>query len=564
MYVPDEVGIIVDLQCGGWSTNILTNDGKLFTVGILDAADGRENGEPVDHFTQLHLFAQHGITGVRQFSAGRCHILGLDDNGYVWSWDRVGQSGCLLSFENSLKYARQATRVVAGWGDSSAYIPGTGIIYWAAISTRNDQEVQNFDRTVHDSLVPATGYRNSDLANTAQAFRESESGTTGALIEEDVGEVLVHVLLENYIIFITHLSKLFAYRLSREPHDQRLPCLQMLEIPGYSGQGREFKDLQGSFRTFAVFTNSGEVLSGNTDYLNRVFEEAKFHAATGHLTDLGKSPVPYSRNLITARPPNVHALQHKGVISLAFGDWHFHALHSDGTITAHGVETGCCGALGLGSTSAGARFRGVKTSRTPMNRDGKLLANRNGRQVWFEAEKRDWLEWMENWIRTPTARPHFPEVFAILNNEQDKQAAFSEWVEQEGRCWSDGPVNSQIHALPKWSSQALAVSAQTVSIPTAEDALSAYFAISIAAAGHHTGSLVLVDDSKAETNRRKWIAGDESEPGRIRGEYVWEKNSFPRIRLPDGYEFPGEGEIRPWRDGMPSMDQLGLPMPPPT
>src|ERR1700733_5510355 len=167
MHVREDVGIIVDIQCGGWSTTVLTSDGKLFTVGILDASNAQHTGHPVSHLTQLQKFGQFQVTGVRHFSAGRCHVLGLDDDGYVWSWDNAEQAGCLLSFQNSLSYARQATRVVAGWVESSAYIPGKGIIFWPAVSTRRDQDVQGYDRSINESLVPATGYRRS-VGSTAQ------------------------------------------------------------------------------------------------------------------------------------------------------------------------------------------------------------------------------------------------------------------------------------------------------------------------------------------------------------------------------------------------------------
>ena len=600
IHVGQEVGIIVDIQCGGWSTTILTSDGKLFTVGILDASNAQHTGRPVEHLTQLQKFGQFQVTGIRQFSAGRCHVLGLDDDGYVWSWDNSQQAGCLLTFQNSLDYARQATRVVAGWAESSAYIPGKGIIFWRAISTRRDQDVKGYDRAINESLIPATGYRRSD-GITAQPPKAQEQvfETEGQLREEDIGEVLSHIVLEGYIVFITHHNKLFAFVIDGNAPDrpsttsQRPPLstihCRVFEVPGYASTGRIFKDIQGSFRNFAVFTANGEVLAGHTDYLNRIVAERDEALRRGPNTPSGTS-MQYSQSLLDSRPSNIPALQHAGVIALAFGDYHSHALHADGTITAYGVEPGCCGALGLGSTAAGARFRGVKTSRTPMNRDGKLLpiASRRGRQVWFEHEKRDWLQWLENWIRTPTALPHYPEVFNILNDVEERQAAFSEWIEQEGRHWPDGPYQASVDQMDnsEVSTESTAISSgrhprldTTADLTSLHDGLPAYFAISVAAAGWHTGALVLVDDEKAEKTRRKWIAENEktdiaskdtpatnmpgafpaaTSSGEIREEYVWEKSPFPRIRLPDGYEFPGEGELRPWRDGMPTAEQLGL------
>ena len=547
VHVPDDIGIVVDLQCGGWSTTILSNDGKLFNVGIIDATLGEHQGVPTEHFTRLSLFAQHSISGIRQFSAGRCHVLGLDDNGCVWSWVRNDRSGALLSFQDSLASSRQVTRVVAGWGESSAYILGRGIIYWPTINFSDMQDVSSYDIHVNEVCLPSTGYHRSYMTDERAPLRDAKNE---APREEDVGEVLAHIMLEGYIVFITDLSKLFAYPLGLRISNGS-PHHLVLEIPGYADHG-ELKDLQGSFRSFAVFTSNNEVLAGNTGYLDRVFAEASYHTSRDHHTD-----PPYSEDVLASRPPDVPALQHTGVIAVAFGDYHSHALHANGTITAYGTEPSCCGALGLGSTSAGARFRGVKTSRNPINRDGYLLpvAERRGRQVWFEHEKREWLSWMESWIRTPTAFPHFPEVFAVLNEQEDKQAAFSEWVEQEGRHWAEGAM-----ALTRNRSGSTEKIAKTTEIRASEEMadayLPAYFVISIAAAGHHTGALVLVDDEKAEHIRQKWISGDDT--GKIKGEYVWENEPFPRIKLPDDYEFPGEGQLAQWCEGMPTAEQLGL------
>jgi SCF-associated factor 1 len=309
------------------------------------------------------------------------------------------------------------------------------------------------------------------------------------------------------------------------------------------------------------------VLAGRTDYLGGVLAERE------EALRRGLPGIQYSKELLDSRPINVPALQHSGVIALAFGDYHSHALHADGTITAYGVEPRRCGTLGLGSTADGARFRGLKTSHTPLNRDEKLLpiANRRGRRVWFEHEKREWLQWLEKWICTPTAVPHYPEVFNLLDGDEKKQAAFSEWIEQEGRHWSDGPRDE---TAPQPTSTETTTSGTTAeSESSRNDGLPAYFAISVAAAGWHTGALVLVDDEKAERTRLKWLADDDGKKGipssdaretalptKSAGqiEYVWEKRPFPRIALPDGYEFPGEGGLQPWRDGMPTVEQLGL------
>lgn len=51
-------------------------------------------------------------TAIRQFSAGRAHVLGLADNGSVWHWQRYTATRVQLSAVGILE--ANVTRVVAG------------------------------------------------------------------------------------------------------------------------------------------------------------------------------------------------------------------------------------------------------------------------------------------------------------------------------------------------------------------------------------------------------------------------------------------------------------------
>jgi SCF-associated factor 1 len=153
----------------------------------------------------------------------------------------------------------------------------------------------------------------------------------------------------------------------------------------------------------------------------------------------------------------------------------------------------------------------------------------------------------------------------IWDSDANKQAAFSEWIEQEGKHWDEGPVDAST------------TSSSSQSAPKGESGdyanLGAYFPIAIAAAGWHSGALVLVDEDKAHEIRSKWVVAKEHNeeeedqrpmPGAFQNldleeeDYVWKRDGFPKVRLPDGFEMPGEGEPRPWRDGLPTMQDLGL------
>jgi len=526
--VPDDVGVIVDLQCGGWSTTILSSDGQLYTVGALDSLNGITIGETAVRFTELK-YLTHSTSAIRHFSAGRRHVLALTDDGEILSWDRVNGNGLKVFSRTGRDFGGKPIRVAAGWSESSAYVPQTGIVYWTPL--KNDQADEMLDGIhVQEMIIPNTARRQTDQ---------------GRLLE-----IVKHVVLEGFIIWITSDSKLCAC-----PVGERMP----FEVPGFASEGRELKDVQGQFHTFGVFTGAGEVLAGNVDYLRRCSEAFRADPSV-----FGSGDWSTLTRLLSSRPRDVPALQHTGVVALSYGDYHYHALHADGKITSYGTDSQCCGSLGLLGPDSGARFRGVRKERPGVGGDAKLLpiAELRGRQVWFEPEKKDWLGWLEDSVRQPSFTFEGQPAHLAWDDHPDRQAAFSEWVEQEGRNWDRGPATASADD---------ANGAKTDHDPSPKmgdyDQLGAYFAITIAAAGWRSGALVLVDEDKAHEARSKWVTVKEKIPRSVPGqfesvyekeEYVWKAQGFPKVILPDGFEMPGEGEPRIWRDGRPTMDELGL------
>lgn len=90
------------------------------------------------------------------------------------------------------------------------------------------------------------------------------------------------------------------------------------------------RDLRNSHRLFAVFTDSGSVLTTSCTLLNSYFDPR----------------TKYSRPLPS--PVVISGLQYKSVIFIAFGDHHFLALHFYGVISSYGIECQTYGSLGLG------------------------------------------------------------------------------------------------------------------------------------------------------------------------------------------------------------------------
>lgn len=571
-HVPDEVGVIADLQCGGWSTVILSSNGRLFATGSINSANMINVGLQTDRFQRLEYLTQ-STSAVSQFSAGRSHILALTDDHEILTFDRINAKGLKILFNPDSRFAGSPTRVVAGWAESSAYVPELGIMCWQPL--KNDSQDDMLDgREVNEKTIP----------NTGRKILENGS----------VLEVLAHVLLEGVVIWLTSDSKIWAFDINHLKSDNSEIRKEAIRLPGYGDGDDEIRDLQGSFRNFAVFTASGRVQAGTTNYINECFRAAR----NARVDDFEEKDMTEPANwtdveeIISRRPQDIPALQHTGVISLQFGDYHYQALHSNGKITTHGHEPESCGALGLGNAHAGGKLRGEKAGPRVVRTDTKLLpvANIRGREIWFEPEKKDWLEHLQEYAENVFQQDEANRYWHDILNDDVKQTIFSEWIEQEGRHWEDGPQTQ---------SRDLASSTKQMVIQESEDFhLDSYFALAIGAAGWHSGALVLVDEEKAEQTRQKWIPHarplehkeekpllrdgnvlnlplpgefpkDHTAEGKEEPKPIWVQESFPRIRFSDGTESPlppgtTEGEqtlgsaIRPWRDGMPSMQDLGL------
>ncbi|KAF7186065.1 hypothetical protein HII31_12592 [Pseudocercospora fuligena] len=593
----EELGVISDIQCGGWSTTLLTAKGALYTVGVLDGLQFDHRRPP--HLQQPHLSPTplkfptglphpkdryDPATAIKQLSAGRSHVLALSDSGMIWSWQNIDLPGLRVKFvHHTLKEngsesgAGVVKKVVAGWNRSVALIEGTGLVLWEPLQLEPDE---------CDALDAALVLESAVVSKTRHVQK------SGLPEDADIGEVLNFVVMENTILFNTHLGKLFAVEITSPHRTRDMPEPVEIPIPASKSGGSDatfVTDVQGSFQNFAVFTKSGAVLTSNQDsIMPRVLNQA-------------------SSQRIFKRIP---ALQNKQVISLAFGDYHFHALHAPGYITSYGYEPQSCGALGLGGMGVPeGRLRGIRNQ--GIGGDGRLVphAYTEGRRVWFEQEKREWISFITSGgVNEEEAAERVR--LAIGSPGITAQGEVSEWIEQEGRDW-----------------------AQKYGISTEgddDDGLGAYFALNVTAAGWHSGALVLVNESLAKRLRKAVEIPDkpksedsseddraeassssvaEGEPqtlldratdygryflglapydvnssaydpnaarprgsanatsnaGRLRPgadfgasprpgyHYIWSNDHFPRLELGDGTEMPGTVPFDEWRYGRPDF-----------
>jgi SCF-associated factor 1 len=483
----------------GWSTTLLTSKGTLHSVGILDggrvfAAVGRLNplGFPAG-FPSSSTDAQYEepTIAIRQFSAGRSHILALSDSGRIWSWYHIRNAALHIKLANvdmkemslsaksdeSSSYGK-VKQVVAGWSRSSAYLYGIGIVVWDPVERDHDEQETDTMLVLENAEVPKTGYR-----RTRSGPGESDEER---VLGEEVGAVLNYTVLEHFVIFVTDTGKVFCGRFGDKNRvDDILELRALRADPGMS------LDIQGSFRRFAVFKGN-EVITSDQGYVESCWNQQHHDPEQANIPGLHKIP----------------ALQDNKVISVAFGDYHYLALHSNGKITSYGKELQACGALGLGEDDE-ALARGIVHEQ--FSRESRLLphAYSHGRQVWFEHTKKEWVHQIMQGGKDPEEAAERIELCRTVHNVQGE---VSEWIEQESRAWDKQNPG--------------------------EDGLGAHFALSISAAGWHSGALMLVNEDLANQGSTQFV----------------EDQSFPRLRLSDGTDMPGTKDFDEWREGRPKWD----------
>lgn len=316
----------------------------------------------------------------------------------------------------------------------------TGIVFWNPNPNAFGVRVEDADIVLtHPCLVPGTGHHRNNQKNRLRSGPASE-----------IGEVTHHIVLEGYIVFTTDNDKLFAFSTASttEESSQSFPVELTTFSSSQSTSSVHIQDLQGSFRSFGVFKSSGEVLTGSTSLIDTFMAVSKLQRPTSTLP----------------QPGRIASIQYQSVVSLAFGDYHIHALHANGTISSFGADPERCGAFGLGYSLA-AGLRGAQRPRTTRN---QILDGEHRRTIWFEPLMLDWLGYCFTTIQSRFVVKFIPDwVFKS-----------GEWFEQEGSRWEEG-------------------------IHDGEKELPAYCALKVSAAGWHSAALVLVDEEKAEKARRK-------------------------------------------------------------
>ena len=340
------------------------------------------------------------------------------------------------------------------------YLINVGIIYWASVQDSDvvqggrQERLAVADTMLVDSVtIPGTSYRRK--RNYERTLEDS--------LETRIGQVTHHIVLWDWIVFTTDLNKIFCYPTTFPMPAFNVPePIELTTFPtACPGKTFQIRDLQGSFIRFAVFTTSGAVLTADQGLLN-AFHNASISHSANHLP----SPV------ILFSP------QSNPIISVAYGDHHYHALHSDGIMTSYGLEPQRCGALGFGNRLV-SHLRGVALEGGAFG-GGRLPPGLNP-TIWFEPLMQIWLQDM-GWA---ASQPEAKERGRMVQSAHvGAREAIGRYYERKGACWE--------------------------AAVTKEDGLGAYFVLKVAAAGCHSAALVLVDEEKAEAARNSHLARSPS------------------------------------------------------
>jgi len=459
---------IADIVCGGYFTAILTTSGEVWVRASLPQP-GWSLASRRDLLVRVlewrlcrfppddeHLSEDRHARTVEQISATREGVVGLTESGAMWYWYWEDPGGQLV--HSNVRMVR------GGWNTCSAMRPHPDceVLVWRVT------------RLVIEQIPRAILM-------------------TSARLSDYIGEVVNWVMMRDYILLVTQPGRVWAWHI-----DQSITETTPIELPIELKRQdctvhEEVADVCGWLERFALLMRNGEVLIGTLQALEQ-------HVELGIPLEFQKIP----------------ALQKTGVIKIAFGDWHYHALHKDGTISSYGHEPEGCGALGIGGPGPSLARRGFSSDHIL-----KSECLTTGRRVHFEPQK-------EAWVR------HLAKAYTVGRGTEDWPGddtwyELSEWVEERLRAWAT-PENEDM-ILPEWKG------CITREGDIEEDSETpAYFATSVAACGWHSAALVLVDAAKAESIKRKYKLVN----------YAAVSEALPRLQLLDGSIMAGEGPVFTW------------------
>jgi SCF-associated factor 1 len=188
-------------------------------------------------------------------------------------------------------------QMASGWEFSAVVIKGIGLMVWKSQvpAEQRIDVLENQTRNCKARLITRPELLDTDPANF------------------DIVGLMVG---DRYLVYLTKAGTVHRVKISDNSLSAPNPPTSFILTQFTAAPQLSY--LSGSFYNFGLFNTAGDVLLGGID------------------------TKPNSPPII------VDGLQHRGVISLAWGDWHTLALCEDGSILSWGEELRANGCLGMG------------------------------------------------------------------------------------------------------------------------------------------------------------------------------------------------------------------------
>lgn len=375
--------IVADVSAGGFSFQILTNTGELYTTGVTwngglstgPSARQRDNlpglAIPTSAMNLLYLYraapgqllrplaptVMPGIvihdtppvlstdtasspdkpdtssgfirklqvsSKIVAVSSGRTHFIALDANGDIWTWDnpRQGLLGLKLKFIDS-----NGVNLLSNKNFIAKIVAG-----W------------NFSCCYIENIGLVYWKSRENFVDSSLSVDDNPVNANFELIPNiDANlKIIDFVAGDSFIVYLTNHGKIYRVDIdnSNIPYElTRFNSYLIKHSKSSSATPTKFIRLSGgSFKTFVAISDEDQVLIGTKD---------------------------------SNVPQVLQDLQYRKIISVAMGDYHYLALNEDGDLYSWGLESQNCGCLGLGDSHA---F--IETS----NGNGEMVG-RNGFKV---------------------------------------------------------------------------------------------------------------------------------------------------------------------------------------
>ncbi|CAI5760739.1 unnamed protein product [Candida verbasci] len=250
----------------------------------------------------LSKFEIMGHPHVVSISCGREHLIALTDTNELYTWDSGNSNkiGIKLTFP-SIDSSYTILKICAGWNSSAILVENVGlvIIYRREALTKEQFENHHFTTDAKYIILPNSKNNIVDLTvGNNYILYISKSDNSLCMFTFNPDNLSSETSITELRSSIKKLDKFNNWKTQFEKHI-------------------EFTKVSSNFNNFIIFTNHDQILFGHSEDVENII---------------------------------VHdELQGRNIVSIEIGDYHYLALTSSGDIFSWGIESKCCGCLGLGS-----------------------------------------------------------------------------------------------------------------------------------------------------------------------------------------------------------------------